>query len=55
MPKRRRKRKRRRRGRRPAFTDMQKKQIRKIAQGEIELALRRMLGSLGIHYGRRQQ
>ena len=53
MPKRRRKRKRRRGGRRPALTDTQKKQIRKIAQKEIELAFRRMLGSVGIHYGRR--
>ncbi len=54
MPKRRRKRKRRRRGRRPALTEQQKNQIRKIAQTEIETAFRRMLGSIGVQRGRRQ-
>lgn len=48
------KRKRARRGRPPAFTNLQKKQIRKIAQEEIETALRRMLGGIGIHRGRRK-
>ncbi len=48
------KRKRGGRGRRPVFTDLQKKQIRKIAQEEIDTAFRRMLGGIGIHRGRRK-
>jgi hypothetical protein len=43
----------RRRGRRPALTDQQKKQIRKIAHEEIEKAFRQMLASIGIERGRR--
>jgi len=54
MPKRRRKHKRRRGGRRPALTEQQKNQIRKIAQTEIETAFRRMLGSIGVQRRRRQ-
>ncbi len=54
MPRKARKRKGRRRGRRPAFTDLQKKQIREIAQEEIETGLRRILGGIGIHRGRRK-
>lgn len=53
MPKRRLKRKRRRGGRKPALTDQQKKQIRKIAQTEIETAFRTMLGSIGVQRARR--
>lgn len=52
MPKRRTHR-RGRRGRRPALTDQQKKQIRKIAHEEIEKAFRQMLASIGIERGRR--
>ncbi len=44
----------RRRGRRPALTDLQKKQIRKIAQEEIEAAFRRMFGGIGIRRGSRK-
>lgn len=53
MPRKRRKRKRRRPGRKPALTDQQKNQIRKIARSEMEVSLRRMLGSIGIYRGRR--
>ncbi len=54
MPRKARKRKGRRRGRRPAFTDLQKKQIHEIAQEEVETAFRRMLGGIGIQRGSRK-
>ena len=47
------KRKRERRGRRPVLTAPQKDMVRRIAHDEVEDAFRRMLGTLGIHYGRR--
>ncbi len=47
-------RKRKRGGRRPAFTDLQKKQIHEIAREEIETAFRRMLGGIGIQRGSRK-
>lgn len=54
MSPKRRKRKRGRGGRPPVLTGQQKKQIRKIAQEEIEMAFRRMLGGIGIHRGWRK-
>lgn len=54
MAKRRRKRARGHGGRPPAFTNQQKKQVRRMARDEIETSFRTMLGSIGIHYGRRK-
>jgi transposase len=54
MSPKRRKPKRGRGGRPPVLTEQQKKQIRKIAQQEIEMAFRRMLGSFGVHRGSRK-
>ncbi|MFQ5778174.1 MAG: hypothetical protein ACE5IP_09215 [Terriglobia bacterium] len=54
MAKRRRKRARGHGGRPPVFTDQQKRQVRRMARDEIETAFRTMLGSIGIHYGRRK-
>ena len=55
MSPKRRKRARGRRGRQPALTNLQKKQIHKIAQEEVETVLRRVLGGLGVHHGGRKR
>lgn len=54
MARRRRKRARGHGGRPPVLTDQQKRQVRRMARDEIEIAFRTMLGSIGIHYGRRK-
>ncbi len=48
-------RKRERRGRRPVLTADQKKMVHRIVQQEFETAFRRMLGSIGIRYGKRKR
>jgi len=43
-----------RRGRHPVLTPDQKRIVRRMVQQEFEANFRRMLGSIGIHYGKRK-